>query len=325
MNETTLERLKVLSFGALLSLSVASGCSLAGRNSVLVVANSADNNLSIVDAQSNLEIRTVDTENHPRALALSHDGNLLAVSNSFSATVSILDTKTQKNSGPSLPVGYYATALAFDEPDRKLWVLSRAHGSLWQIDVPSRKVHEEPTMLGSEPSKMVLVEDRGLFIIREVPEGELIEVDPSTGQIRRRVPMGRSPSDIAWFEPRKTLLVASFSDDEILEVDPATLKVIQSHDVPVGEAIAVHPHKPLVYSVQNFLDTVTVYDMETKTTLKQIPIDSGGTAAVFSPDGRELYVVNYFAGNVSLIDTEANERKGRIAVGTSPVAAAFVP
>lgn len=76
----------------------------------------------------------------------------------------------------------------------------------------------------------------------------------------------------------------------------------------------------LTYVVNNTSNNVTVFDLQSNSTVGTIPVGNGPTEIYFAPSNQTAYVTNEGSNSVSVIDLGAQSVTATLAVGMSPVA-----
>jgi len=66
-------------------------------------------------------------------------------------------------------------------------------------------------------------------------------------------------------------------------------------------------------------DTVSLFDINTKTELQQIPVGTQPHGTWISNNGKFLYVANMGSNNISVIDIKTNTKITDVTVGNTPV------
>ena len=64
------------------------------KNDFLYVPNSNDGTVSVIDANTNSVVNTINVGNNPRGVSVSPDGNFVYVANQFDDTVSVIDANS---------------------------------------------------------------------------------------------------------------------------------------------------------------------------------------------------------------------------------------
>jgi YVTN family beta-propeller protein len=84
---------------------------------------------------------------------------------------------------------------------------------------------------------------------------------------------------------------------------------------------------PFAYVVNTGFNNVSVIDTATNTVVATVPVGDFPTGAAVTPDGKHVYVVNFFSppNNVSVIDTATNTVVATVPVGNFPEGVAVAP
>lgn len=192
--------------------------------------------------------------------------------------------------------------------------------------------------VGRHPHEMVLSPDGALAYITD--NGMLWMTDPGAGgntvsviDVRRRtraaaIDLGkyRRPHGIDVDARTGRLAVTVENPDALLLIDPKQEKVLRAYDVK-GKAphmVKFGPRGEWAYVSNTQSATLAAIHLETgETTL--IPVGARPQGAVFSRDGRFLYLTNSDGNFISIVDVAAKRQVGKIPTGKEPGRIALTP
>jgi YVTN family beta-propeller protein len=295
-----------------------------GAGDRIFVANSGDHSISVIDTETDREVKVLPTGLGPGDLALRSREPLLAVANGEDSTVTLIDPVALEVVEPEVQVGPGPVAVEFNEQGTVLFS-AHYHGKLLQAtDVATLRPRGEPLVLPGIPKRLLLSpHGERLFVLLFDEAGAVAIVDPGTLRIEKIVPVDRFPRDFALTPDGKRLLVASFDTDRISVIELSTLEAKDTLRVDTGDGLVLHPVRSLLYSMVSFDNEVAVFDYGASRQVATIPVGSAPTYSTISPGGRFLYVVCNEAAQVMKIDTENNQVLLRIAVGSQPADALY--
>ena len=280
----------------------------AAADSLVYVANGDDDTVSVIDAETQTVIATVEVDTEPGRLAAHPAGTVVYVNNSSVATLSVIDTTSQE-------------VVATVEP-----YLGVAQGDIAGI-----------VEFAMHPSGSVLyaASESGLLFIIETSTHTVIE----TIDIQSAIDVPIILEALAIHPSGRVLYATDWPNQRVLVIDPATRTVTTTVPVdPFVWPIAIHPDGTRLY-VPELEPTIAVIETAAHTVVDRIPFDLGATTGIFTangvlerariidiavhPAGTFLYVAAFRSrdhpeGEVSVIDTATQEMVDRIPVEVSP-------
>ena len=250
---------------------------------------------------------------------------LAYVSNEGSASVSVIDTATDKVT-TTFKVGTKPRGIALSPDGKRLYISDQTSNSLLVID-PTTGAVVSRTLLGDSP-EAIYVSGDGKWLSAAVEENDLVLlIDTVTGKVERRLKMrGRNPEHAVFSPDGKWLYVSSEEADSIDIVDLAKGEVAKS--VKVGDrprGIAFLPDGSRAYVAAENADTVNVFDVAQGEVIARIKAGSRSNGVTVNPDGKHVYVSSGGEGTVQVIDTSTNAIIAKIPVGKRPWNMAITP
>jgi YVTN family beta-propeller protein len=157
-------------------------------------------------------------------------------------------------------------------------------------------------------------------------------VNSLTKTVVARIPVGLRPQDIALTKDGSHALVTNHGSDSVSVIDTQTDTVITTIAVgkgPDGIATSPLPGSTRAY-VAHFLaepdGTTFALDTSTNTTVGDaLILGFQPTKVAFAPDGRRVYISNFAADIVSVIDPVANTVLSSLSVTDHPEGIAITP
>lgn len=309
--------------GALASAFLAAAAGLlsplAQANNVIVL-NSGEATLSLIDQTTQQVVGTVPTGKEPHHLMAMPDNSSLIVANSVSNNLMLVDPKSGKpkkwieNIEDPYQLGF--------SPDRKWFVTTGLR--LDRLDI----YHfdgGEPTLakrlpLATMPSHMAFTNDSKTVFVTLQVSGEVAAVDLATQTVKWKMKVGDTPAGL-WLTPgNKYLLVGMTGEDDVAVVDWRTQQVIKRIHTGKG----AHNFRSLddgrhVAVSNRVAGTISILDEETLTNVRDITgLMPGPDDMELSADKRYLWVTFRFAKHIGIIDLTNYQLVKKIAVGRSP-------
>ena len=294
----------------------------AGGTGVLFVANKAEGSVSRVRLSDGREERRNAACETPHELALSPDGQHVAVGCYSGETLEILNARDLKQVAV-IPLGASARphGVVWHE-NGNIYATAEGRNSLYRVQNPltdSRELMEFPT--GQEGSHMVVVSpDAQTAWTANLTAGSVTQIDLSTGKPARTVASGKGTEGIALNPDGGSLWVSVRGEDQLMELDPATLNIRRR--IKVGAfplRVAVHPDGDRVVT-SNLMDgSISVVDIATGQVERTIQV-AGTEAAqqvtlIFNARGDRLYVAETQLSKIAEIDFASGRVLGRLAGG----------
>jgi len=291
------------------------------------VANYGDDTLSVVEGDPvEMEVRTLTGFDSPQSFSIrSAPPRYLAVANGTAFGVTLIDPDTLEQKA-YIELDEAADELRFSADGKQLYLLHTAAGRVSFLDVDTLKVTGDPIQFLPRQPRFLVVEPGGgrVFVTLVTPEGaEVAHFNPATREVAtERITVDIVAKGFALGNNGRSLVTASFNNSTLSVIDVGTLKVVATQPSPTGIGLAIHPSKPIAYTMASFDDEFHVINIETGENIKTISAGRFPTHPTLSPDGRFLYVPHENSDSVIKLDTETNEVVAKIAVGKEPVAVA---
>jgi YVTN family beta-propeller protein len=292
---------------------------LAGPNQparaagAVLVMNSNDATLSVIDLATRQELRRIAVLREPHHWALTPDGSDLLVADTGANELVVLDPSSF-GTRRRIPVAD-PYQLGFS-PDGKLLVvngLARAQVDVYQAG-SYRLVKRFP--LASMPSHLAYAPDSSTVYVSLQGTGKLAAIDLRRMEVAWTADVGKAPAGVLWLHGR--VLVANMGSDDVAVLNPADGRIERRIRTGKGaHQLFLSPDGRLLY-VNNRLDTnsVTVLDAATLAPVRSYRLPGGPDDMVFAPDG-SLWFTLRFVNKVAVLDP-ASGRYDVIDVGRSP-------
>ncbi|WP_186196145.1 cytochrome D1 domain-containing protein [Burkholderia gladioli] len=304
-----------LLFGA---LTVAAAPAAFANN--VIVLNSAEATLSLIDEHSHQVVGTLPTGKEPHHLMATPDNSSLIVANSVSNSLMFLDPRTgaPQRTVEGIDDPYQ---LGFS-PDRKWFVAAGLR--LDRVDIygyDGQNVHlVKRVPLQVMPSHLAFTKDSRTVLVSLQVSGELAAIDLLTQTVKWKMKVGKVPAGL-WMTPGdKYVLVGMTGADYVAVVDWRNQKVVKT--IPTGKgahnfrSLADGTHVAVTNRVAN---TISIIDENTLTNVGDITgLLPGPDDMELSADRKTLWVTFRFAKKVGVIDLASRRLIQTIPVGRSP-------
>jgi DNA-binding beta-propeller fold protein YncE len=289
-------------FAASAALVAAAGLfSPAAHASNVIVLNSGEATLSLIDEATHQLVGTVPTGKEPHHLMF-------------------VDPKTGKvqrwveNIEDPYQIGF--------SPDKK-WVVTTGL-RLDRLDIYHYDGHDMTLAsrlpLAVMPSHMAFSNDSKTVFVTLQVSGELAAIDLATQQVKWKMKVGKVPAGL-WMTPGdKYLLIGMTGADYVAVVDWRNQKIVKTIQTGNGahnfRSLADGKHVAVSNRVAS---TISIIDEDTLTNVGDITgLMPGPDDMELSADKRYLWVTFRFAKHVGIIDLTTRKLIQTIAVGRSP-------
>ncbi len=304
-------------FALLLAASV---LATGARANNVIVLNSGEATLSLIDDSTHQVVSTLPTGKEPHHLMATPGNESLIVANSVSNSLMFLDPTTGKTQ--RLVDGIADPYQIGFSPDRKWFVSTGLR--LDRLDIyrydGSNLTLAKRLPLATMPSHIAFTRDsRTAFISLQV-SGEIAAIDLPTQNVMWKMKVGRVPAGL-WMTPGdRYILIGMTGADHVAVVDWRKQKIVKT--IPTGKG--AHNFRSLVdgkhVAVANRVaNTISIIDEDALTNVGEISgLPSGADDMELSGDRRYLWVTFRFARQVGIIDLSNRRLIQTIAVGRSP-------
>ena len=304
--------------------AVVSGLAAGGAlANVLVVLNSGEASVSLIDPQTRKELRRFEVGKEPHHLMRTPDGQSLIVANAVSNDLHFLDPKTgeiqrrMRDIPDPYQLGY--------SPDRKWFVtaalrLDRVDVYAVQGEGPTKNFKPvKQIKVPDAPSHLIFSADSSMVFATLQDSHEIVAIRMADQSIAWKMKVGDLPAGI-WMTPDdRHLLVGVMGKDYVEVIDWRAQKGVKR----IATGKGAHNFRPLgdgrhVFVTNRIENTVSVIDMQVLEKKYDIKVPSGPDCMEVSADGKTLWVTQRFAKSVAVVDIGARQTVATIPVGKSP-------
>lgn len=310
----------------LAGLWLALGAHVAGA-AVVVVLNSGDASVSLIDQDSRKELRRFDVGKEPHHLMATPDGQSLIVANAAGNDLVFLNPRTGeiqkrvKNVADPYQVGY--------SPDKK-WFVTAAN-RMHRVDIYAASNNGQDlkrvksVAAPKTPSHIAFSADSQIVFVTLQDSDELIAIGLADQTPLWKMRTGDTPAGV-WMTPDdKYLLIGMTGADYIEVIDWRAQKSVKR--IKTGRG--AHNFRPLgdgrhVFASNRVDNTISLIDQLTLEKKYDIAVPGGPDCMEITADGKRLWVTQRWIKSVSIIDLETRQLIDTIPVGKSPHGVFFI-
>ena len=194
-----------------------------------------------------------------------------------------------------------------------VWVSATLGGTVSRIDPSTDRITQTLSLGGANAASLAF--GRGRLWIADSNDNALLELDVSTGTVRRTFPLDVTPTLLA--VAFGGIWVASYDSGIVEELDLRTGALLATLHVGNGP-VAFGTGAGALWVVNSLDATVSRIDARTASVAAAIPVGSGPTAVQAS--GTSIWVTNRYSGTLSRIDPTRNSVVETVHAGGQPVA-----
>lgn len=291
----------------------------AAHANVVVVLNSRDASVTLLDQITFKEIGTIQVGKEPHHLMSTPDNQSLIVASAMGNELIFLDTKTGKlkNRIKDIVDPYQ---IGFS-PDQK-WFVANAlrldHVDLYHYNGKDFKMAKRLPM-GKLPSHMVFTSDSSTVFVTLQGSDQISAIDLLSQKIKWTMPVGKLPAGIALTPDEKYLLVGIMGSDYVEVIDWRTQKTVKK--IKAGEGahnFRAMGDKRHVFVSNRVSNSITIIDQQTLQNVGTIPVPGGPDCMELTDDGKYLWATLRWIKKVAVIDVAAKKVIRTIPVGRSP-------
>jgi YVTN family beta-propeller protein len=276
------------------------------------VLNSNDATLSLIDPDTQKELRRIPLLREPHHLALSPDHRSLLVGDTTGNTIFFFDPRTgdlQKQMTISDPY-----QLVFSPDGKWLTVAGLARNQIDIYDAATMKLaHRIPA--SAMPSHINYAPDSSMVFVSLQETDSLIAIATGTGRVIWKSRIGKTPAGVLWNNDH--ILVGLMGQGDVAEVDPVDGHVVRL--IPTGRGahvMFVPPDRSVIYATNRVDGSISVLDPTTLKVIRTLHVPGGPDDIDFAPDGK-LWASLRWRQAVAVIDPKTGTYT-TIPVGRSP-------
>ncbi len=294
------------------------GCASASAN-VVVVLNSRDATVSLLDQNTHVQIGSVATGKEPHHLMATPDNKSLIVASSEGNELIFLDPKTGqlqrrvKNIIDPYQIGF--------SPDQK-WFVANAlrldRVDFYRYDGRDMQLLKR-VPLAKLPSHMAFDNASSTVFVTQQGSDEVSAIDLATQKVKWTMPVGKLPAGIFMTPDEKYLLVGIMGADHIEVIDWRTQKIVKRIKTGAGaHNFRAMGDKRHVFVSNRVSNSINIVDMKSLENIATIPVPGGPDCMELTDDGKTLWATLRWIKKVAVIDVASRKVSKLIPVGRSP-------
>jgi YVTN family beta-propeller protein len=290
----------------------------------ILVLNSLDADVSVIDPADYTETRRLPTGKEPHHLYMTPDERSVIVANAVSNSLTFVDPATAQvqRTLPRILDPYH---LCFS-PDMRWFVtaanrLDHVDFYRWTPEAPSPLQLVRRLPATKTPSHLAVDEASQVVYVSLQDSDEVMAVDLVTQTRRWTVRVGRMPADLYLTAQDRLLLVGLTGDRYVEAWDVASSPPVLVSRIATGEgahAFRARGDGRQVFVSNRVADTVSVLDLQTLQVVDQLPAPGGPDCMEMLADGRTLLVTSRWARRLTCIDVPSRRVTRQVKVGRSP-------
>jgi YVTN family beta-propeller protein len=293
--------------------------SVVAHANVVVVLNSRDASVSLLDQVSYKEIGTIAVGKEPHHLMPTPDNKSLIVASAMGNELVFLDPKTgQVQNRIKDIIDPYQIGFS---PDQK-WFVSNAlrmdHVDVYSYNGIELKLAKR-LPLTRLPSHMAFSADSSTVFVTQQGSDQVSAIDLATQSIKWTMPVGKLPAGITMTPDDKYLLVGIMGSDYVEVIDWRAQKSVKK--IKAGEG--AHNFRALgdkrhIFVSNRVSNTISIIDQQTLQNVGNIDVPGGPDCMELTDDGKYLWTTLRWVKKVAVIDVATRKVIKTVRVGRSP-------
>ncbi len=321
-------RLYLFSSLLLVPLMITAAYALDGT---LLVVNKSDDNLSLIDFPSALEIARITVGATPHEVDVSPDGKTAIVSNYGSSmpgsTVSVIDIKSAKVVGLiTLKITSRPHGIQWLADGKHAVVTTEGVGELTLLDIPKRVVIKSFETDQSGSHMVAVGRDQNMAYVANVASGSVTAIDLSGKKPRQNIKTGRGAEGIAITPDGSEIWVSNRGENTVTILNVETLEIkekISTGKFPIRVTMGLN-NLALVTNAED--GTIDVYDVKSRKRISRTMSHNAGAGSV--PVGilvtnEDVFVANTNVGVITRFRLSDMKAIGTLKAGRQSDGLAF--
>jgi YVTN family beta-propeller protein len=313
------------------------------------VVNGGDNSISVIDAESNELVGTIQLEHaeYPHHVYLSEDGRRLLVAvpgmdlseghgggdgghggghggeEAGEHAIMILDSRDGATQVVRKLDEMNHNAI-FSPNGQEVWTSQMSSpGSVLVLDASTLET-KTTIAVGDAPAEVTFSLDGSRAFVANTGSDSVSVIDTSTKTVVDTIQVGDTPVG-AWPGSDGVMYVDNEADKSLTAIDATTLDVVRTYELGFTPAMATVSPAGELWVTDTDGGKVVIYSVAEATVLGEVTTGAGAHAIAFSDDGQTAYVTNQEAATVSVIDVAGRSVVATIEVGSKPNGIVFRP
>ncbi|MFD7476741.1 protein kinase [Streptomyces sp. NPDC059837] len=252
-------------------------------------------------------VSSIQVGNLPGGVAVSPNGRRAYATNYFGpASVSVIDTTTNRTVGNPIPVGDKPQGVAVSPDGRRAYTANYGSASVSVIDTATNRTVGNPIGVGKDPVGVVVSPDGRWVYVANSGSASVSVIDTATNRtVGNPIGVGKKPYGVAVSQDGGRAYTANAGSDSVSVIDTATNRTV-GNPIGVGKnpvGVAVSQGGGRAYAANAGSDSVSVIDTATNRTVgNPIGVDRYPVGVAVSRDGGRAYTANSGSASVSVIE-----------------------
>jgi len=291
----------------------------------VLVAESADGDIAVIDASTNTVTGTIPVGGEPYQIAIDRKTGTAWVADDDASKVFAVDPSNDEVSTVQVLDGEETcvSGVAVDDATDMVYATTSYNkdGVLLYIDA-STDSNTGEALTPNNPNFVVVNSSTDMVYVSDNGADEVTVVDGADAPYPV-IPVGTHPANIGVDQSTNTAWVADGGSGTVSEINGTTNQVVAT--ITVGSdpwGVAVYDASDTVYVTNTGSDTVSVIDGATGEVTNTIDVGSGPYGVALDQKTNTVYVTNGGSDTVSVIDGATGTVTATIPVGSDPYAVA---
>jgi|SRR5450830_195743 len=289
------------------------------QSNVVVVLNSRDATVQLLDQASYKSLQTIAVGKEPHHLMPTPDNKSLIVASSMGNELLFLDPKSGqvqrriKDIVDPYQIGF--------TPDQK-WFVATAlrldHVDLYHFNGKDFTLAKR-LPLAKLPSHVAFNAKSTMAFVTQQGSDQVSAIDLATQTVKWTMPVGKLPAGIAMTPDDKYLLVGIMGSDYVEVIDWRTQKTVKRIKAGAGtHNFRAQGDSRYTYVSNRVANSINIIDQKTLENVGQINVPGGPDCMEITADGKTMWVTLRWIKKVAVIDLASRKVVKYIPVGRSP-------
>jgi YVTN family beta-propeller protein len=296
----------------------------------LLVVNKSSSTLSVVNPETRMEVKVIETGYAPHEVAVSRDGGLAYVTDYGTGgepgnTITVVDLEALEAVGKISLAPHTRPHGIEVASDGTLWVTTEGSAHVLQVDPAAGEILQAVETGQSVTHMVAVAEEAGRVVTANIGSGTATIVDPSTHSVVAHLETGAGAEGLTIHPDGRRAYVTNRSAGTLVEIDLENAVVARSMEV--GDFPIRVKARPggaeLLVSNANGNEVVAV-DPEEWKILRRLPVGAAPIGILITPDNQTAYVANTQDDKLTVIDLVNWAVAGEIVAGDEPDGMAWV-
>lgn len=198
----------------------------------------------------------------PKYVALTQDNSKLLVSNWCDKSLSVVDTKTAKET-TQIPLNAMPRGIVSLPDNKTAYVTAMFSNEIYKVDLESGK-SKMILQTGARPRHLVLDNKGRTIYITVAGANELLKYEVATDKVIARATTGQEPRSMAISPDSTALYIVNYNENTVSKFDAKTLKEITRVDAGFHPIGITYENTTDDVWVANYGGTISVFDDKIK-------------------------------------------------------------